>query len=407
MSRAAAQRAPTAARTESELDHAVRELTTLGASLARSYHSLEERAQRVESELAAANRELGRKVEQLDAVTAELEAVLDALPTGVVVRDARGRIVRVNDAALGVLGAQREQLLGSAEPLLGAAPAADGWRQHEWLREGGVRSIVARRCSSIRGGSRAAGRAQSVEILDDRTQLVELSERMHALDKLAALGDMAGGIAHELRNPMSAAKGFADLLVNKLAHDDAARLWAELIVQGVDEANAILTSMMSLASPEKLVLETIEPAELVHDAVAMARRDAHIAAEDQRWTISSSVAAPAFGGDRIKLRQALRNLVANALQAQPHGGAVRIEALQVEGALEIRVHDAGPGIPRALSQRVLEPFFTTRAEGTGLGLALVDRIAALHGGRVRIEPDQGPLGGASIALVIPTRPNLS
>jgi hypothetical protein len=401
--RAAAQRAPAATRTATELETAVRDLTALGASLARSYDALQGRAQRVEGELAHANRELARKVGELDAVTAELEAVLEALPTGVVVRDVSGGVVRVNDAALSVLGKAREEVLGSREALLGADDQGGAWREESLVRDDGARRVVAHRRSAIAG----AGRARSVEILDDRTALVELSERMHALDKLAALGDMAGGIAHELRNPMMAVKGFADLLANRLQSQDEPLRWARLIVEGVDEANGILSSMMSLASPDKLVLETIDAAQLAAEALAMAQRDAGVAAYSADWRFECATHGLSFGGDRIKLRQALRNLIANALQAQGAAGAVQIEIALEGETLALRVNDAGPGIPREFARRVLEPFFTTRAEGTGLGLALVERIAALHGGRVNLVPKRGPLGGASIAVCIPYRSPLS
>lgn len=401
MTRAATRRASARPPERSELDLAVRELNVLGASLARSYRALEERAQRVEDELARANAELASKVEQLDAVTAELEAVLDALPTGVIVRDAQERIVRANDAALTVLGRPRSELLGVGDALVASGVATDDWSEHEFVRDDGRRTVLAhRRCTiPVKGRARAA----SVEILDDRTALVELSQRMHALDKLASLGDMAGGIAHELRNPMMAVKGFAALLAGKLDARDAEGRWAQLIIEGVDEANAILTSMMSLASPDKLVLETVEPLELAREVLAIAARDGGIVEGDPNWKFETRVDAPRFGADRIKLRQALRNLVANALAAQGASGAVLLEISHDDDVVTLRVSDAGPGIPRALASRVLEPFFTTRAEGTGLGLALVERIARLHGGGVHLTPDQGPLGGASIALAIPYR----
>ncbi len=399
MTRTVARAPATPAHTTPELERAMRELSALGASLARSYHALEARAARVEGELAEANAELARKVDELDAVTAELEAVLEALPTGVVVRDAKGRVLRVNDAALTALGRTREQLLGSADALTPPASANEAWEQFEHVREDGRRCVLAHRRAAIHG--KGAARARQAELFDDRTTLVELAERMHALDKLAALGNMAGGIAHELRNPMMAAKGFAALLADKLPSTEPSGRWARLIVEGIDEANAVLTSMMSLATPDKLQLETVAAQELADEVLSMALRDIGADAHDARWRVEARVTAPDFGADRIKLRQALRNLVVNALQSQPQGGAVRLEIERADEQIVLRVSDAGPGIPRALATRVLEPFFTTRAQGSGLGLALVERIARLHGGELCISADRGPLGGASIALVLP------
>jgi signal transduction histidine kinase len=405
--------AETRAQVDLELEVAVRELKSLGSSLASSYRSLEERAEKVEQELARANRELAAKVAALDEVTADLEAVLAALPTGVLVRDAAGRIVRANAAAREVLGASEEELAGTgatwldrAEPR-GAPSGASGdeagqWNEREYVRGDGKRLVIARRRSPVaRTRATARGGAPgSVEILDDRTHFAELSERLHALDKLAALGNMAGGIAHELRNPMMAVHGFAALLEHRLPCGSEERRWAALIVEGAGEANTILTGMMSLATPDKLVLATVDPAELAAAAERLARRDLDGAA---RWTITRSVDAPPFAGDRIKLRQALRNLLANALQALPEGGTVALDLAREGGELVARVSDSGPGIPRELRGRVLEPFFTTRPEGTGLGLALVQRIAELHGGRVEISAQKSRLGGAEVSLRIPYR----
>jgi two-component system, NtrC family, sensor histidine kinase HydH len=104
------------------------------------------------------------------------------------------------------------------------------------------------------------------------------------------------------------------------------------------------------------------------------------------------------------VRQALRNLVANALQAQPEGGVVAVSIALDAGDVVLRVQDAGPGIPNHLRARIAEPFFTTRAEGTGLGLALVHSIAELHGGRLEISSAAAPLGGADVAFRIPYQP---
>jgi len=388
-----------------ELEQAMRSLSAVGLQLAGSYEALERRAQRVEDELC-------RKLEELDAVTRHLEAILEALPTGVLVRDASGTIVRANRAALAITALEAGELVGRrSHPLLeagsgqGAQPNG-GWLEREVARADGRRLVLASRRSPIqreRGLDASHAPAGSVEILDDRTELVELSERLHGLDKLAALGNMAGGIAHELRNPMHAVKGFAALLAQRLEPGSQEQLWSTRIVEGVAEAETVLTSMLSLAAPEKLVLELVDGAELVHSALALASSEVEPNGGAQRWQIDRRVALPPFAGDRIKLRQALRNLIANAFQAQPAGGRVEIAGALEDGQVALRVDDAGPGVPPALRRRALEPFFTTRAEGTGLGLSFVATIAELHGGRLEIEVERSPLGGASVLVRFPFR----
>jgi two-component system sensor histidine kinase FlrB len=388
--------ASTDAGADAGLEAAMRALSSISATLSDSYSSLEARTQRIE-------RELERKLVELDAVRRHLTAVLDALPSGVVVRDAEGRVLRVNAAAARMLDVPAEELAGAlAHPRLDdscACEVAGGWRERELELAGGRRVLASRR-SPVPGEG-------SVEILDDRTALVELTERLHGLDKLAALGNMAGGIAHELRNPMHAAAGFAALLVPRLPEGGRERHFAVRIAQSLSAAETVLASMLTLAAPERLVPETIDPVQLVDEAVALALETYVPEGAASRWSVERRVAAGPFRGDRIKLRQALRNLIANAIDVQPAGGRVRVDALADGERLALSVGDAGPGVPAALRGRVLEPFFTTRADGTGLGLPLVATIALLHGGRLELSSRADELGGAHFTITLPLVPNAS
>jgi signal transduction histidine kinase len=375
-------------------------LTSIQESLLSSYARLEERAERVDRELVAANEELARKVAELDAVRARLEAILQALPTGVVVRDEQDTIVRMNDAASRILGVSACDLVGTRSPTGPSARYGRG-ENHEYKLPGGDVRVLSTRWSPIGGGGAVGG---SVQILDDRTEIERLQERLHAQSRMAALGNMSGGIAHEIRNPLNAVRGFAELLRRDLSPGTRAARFASRICEGVDEADQIIASMMTIASPERLTLETIDAKELLASAVEAAMRSVPGNAPEKKWQVISSASAPPFAADRIKVRQALRNLVANALQAQPEGGVVDVSITADGKDVLFRVQDAGPGIAPELRSRVAEPFFTTRAEGTGLGLALVHSIAELHGGRLEVSPSRSPLGGADIAFRLPHQP---
>lgn len=384
-----------------DLSQMVGTLSTISDHLVASYAALSQRAEHVENELVAANQALEEKVAELDALRGHLEAILSALPTGVVVRDRDGRVVRANPAAGEILGTKDGELLGlRTHPHL-CGPKADG-ASRELVRSNGTRAVVAARWSPVYG---ARGESLgSVEILDDRTELARLTERLHNLDKMAALGNMAGGIAHEIRNPMNAIGGFAELLRREFEPSTRQHRFAARICEGVAEADAIITNVLSFANPERLCLESVDALELVTAAIRSAEGSLPEDAARSRWQITHDVDAPAFQADRIKVRQALRNLIANALQAQPDGGRVHVTLKITDGEVVMHVGDAGPGIPAQLRGRVSEPFFTTRAAGTGLGLALVHTIADLHGGRFEVSEQPSSFGGAATAFRIPFNP---
>lgn len=289
---------------------------------------------------------------------------------------------------------------------------------------------VARALPAVLDGLRSsyrelAERATRVEreLAEANRERRELAERLHAADKLSALGTMAAGIAHEIRNPLNAVRGFAELLaarerdvrdiavrdiavrgiaVSGIA-DERAQRWTQLIVEGVNEVDAIIGNLLSFGSPERLRLEDVDGQELLEGAARLVATHCEGGAAP---LVTVRAEAPPFRGDRIKLRQAVRNLIENALEAQAGAQTPRIEVeLEREGAeLVVRVSDAGPGVPAELRGRILDPFFTTHADGTGLGLALVSVIARLHGGSVQCAPRCSALGGALFVLRIPFQP---
>lgn len=374
-----------------ELQSMMQSLTSISGELMRSYAGLERRAERVEAELSVANAEL---VSQL----AQLEAILEALPVGVVVRSADGRVQRVNRAAAEILGcttadlsngSEQLQLVESSEPR--EVQCADGERRALTSRTSGFR---------LPDGEFEG----SVQIIDDRTELVRLGEEMHRLDKMAALGTMAAGIAHEIRNPMNAMKGFAEMLKRQLAGEAKTGRWAAAISEGVDEVDAIIRSMLGFSQPEQLCEEGLDAGDVLEAALELAKRHTPGQLPVANWAIRADADTVRFRGDRIKLRQALRNLVSNAMEVQPTGGSLHV-AIRVEGdQLVFRVDDAGPGLSPECATKARDPFYTTRAEGTGLGLSLVHSIAQLHGGSLEIHKASSPLGGASIAFQIPFHP---
>ena len=340
-----------------------------------------------------------RMEQELEAKLAELEAIVHDLPTGVIVRDADGAVQRSNPVAQALLGQDEQALHGRINLPLIDRLAPDGTPQTLSDEPGDQRVVALRRSAVTLSDGTPIG---TVELLDDRTELDAMTRKVHLQAKMAALGTMAGGIAHEIRNPLNAVRGFASLLLTKVPAGSTEERWARLIEEGVDECDGIVGAVLAFAAPERLTFERLNAQELCEAALAVVQRE--LERRERQDDYSLSLDAPAdlsLDGDRIQLRQALRNLIANAIDVQPSGGLVRIEATSDGAHVELRVHDSGPGIPPDAVGLVTDPFFTTRADGTGLGLALVHTVARLHGGQLEVCPAPGPLGGADMRLVIP------
>ncbi len=253
---------------------------------------------------------------------------------------------------------------------------------------------ILRESSALPAGERDALQAR----------IDELELRIASEQRFARLGTMAGGIAHEIRTPLHAARGFAELLERHSSRDGHERRWAARIVDCLDEVEEVATSLLSLASHKPMSRDAVDADELVASAIASARRVLEGRGAAERWTLTKHVDSPRFAGDRIKLRSALRTLVANALLALPDGGSVDVRARLDGGEIEIAVHDSGLGVPAHLRRRLDEPSFTTPSQGAGLGLVLARAIAELHGGRLEVSTTPGPLGGAVTLLRLPFEP---
>jgi signal transduction histidine kinase len=366
------------------------------AELQESHARLETRAKRMEAELEASNQSLEIQVGESERVNQFLEAILSSLPTGVIVRDAKQRIVRTNLAARSILGMRSTQLLNHNNPL----PLTTGEDSADWISYSapcGTRRTLTLNASEVRDSKGNA--LGTVEILADHSALAEANRRMHQQSKMAALGTMAGGIAHEIRNPMNAVRGFAGLMNRPQASSADHKRYAEKIELGVREVDGIISGLLSIANPEQLNLETLDAAEVFGDALHIVQGQE----ECTQCSFSADFASVTFPGDRIQVRQALRNLIANGVQvqAQDNDAAIALRCFVDDNEVVFEIHDAGPGVDVETAGRLTDPFYTTRAKGMGLGLSLVDSIARLHEGSFQLSKIPSYLGGANAILRFP------
>lgn len=245
---------------------------------------------------------------------------------------------------------------------------------------------------------RAANKLVDVELaimlhhyqLDSDEKLVA-RERRSQTEKLVAMQTMSAGLAHEVRNPLNAAKLQLELLERRLRRDgDDPRLIepTDLAQKEIERLTALLNDFLTFARPSELHPQDRDVAAIVHQVVELES----VAAVAQHKTLELGAVPDQLVArvDPPKIHQIVLNLVRNAIEAVPPGGHVRVELLAEEGAFCIRVQDTGPGIPEDVLRRIYEPFFSTKEGGTGLGMSIVHSLVVLHGGQIQI--DTGPRG---------------
>jgi signal transduction histidine kinase len=240
--------------------------------------------------------------------------------------------------------------------------------------------------------------ADQVAIAIDDSRLLEenlrLERELAERERLAALGRMAATVAHEIKNPLSAIKSIAQVM----REDESLRNEYErdlgLIVGETDRLSQSVTQLLSFARKESPAGQPLSVDELVRSVVDLFRASAR--EQGIVLDLHVKVEAELAGKSVSALRDALSNLLLNALQATPHGGRVELMAAQSDGELVISVQDSGSGVPVDLRERIWEPFFTTRQRGTGLGLAIVRKRVQEVGGSAVLVSGNG--GGALFQL---------
>lgn len=229
-----------------------------------------------------------------------------------------------------------------------------------------------------------------------RRKVAGLQAEVARQERLAAMGTLAAGVAHEIRNPLSSIKGFATYFRGKFEPGSKDHELAEVMIGEADRLNRVVSELLELTRPSELRAVESDPAELLSHAVRLVQDDcrARGIAVQTRFADTGQVSL-----DSDKILQAVLNLLLNAIQAMPEGGTLTVSAQTVKDRLEVRVADTGHGIPKESLERVFDPYFTTKNQGTGLGLATVRTIVEAHGGRVRVVSEPGR--GTEITLDIP------
>jgi len=337
--------------------------------------------------------------------------VLESVASGVLVVDDAGRITTANAAAQAALGSEaalgtdyRSTFPDSPLPrLLDGAGAVDSYEHHRRSADGSRRVLTAKATPLRDASGRLLG---AVEVFEDVTEVRYLEEQVERADRLQQLGEMAAGVAHEIRNPLNGIEGFASLLARDLPVGSTGRRHAELIVSGVRDLNRTVSGLLEFTRARRLERKPHAPGPLVASVVELVRSEL-AGATSPRLELVDQWRSGELSCDGAQLKQVLLNLVQNAVQAvqehRPDAGLVRITLCRItinhNDAAVFTVDDDGPGVPADARQRIFTPFYSTKDHGTGLGLAVSYRIIEQHGGALTVE--ESPLGGARFTIVLP------
>ncbi len=366
------------------LAEAFRLFNQVSEELSTAYGTLERQVEALTGELAAANGALRQQYQEKAALTDRLTRLLEALPAGVVVLDREGRLDVANPAA--------DHLLGT--PALGMA-----WGNIEaaCLRPtdtaGEMQAGEYRVAMSMTAPDASGGR---IVLLHDITGAHQLKMQAERHERLAAMGEMAAQLAHQLRTPLAAALLYAGNLENPGLPEATRISIAQKTVGRLKHLEHLIQDMLLFARGEVLGRETFAVEELLgelaHTFEPLAR------ARDVEFELTPAPAGLEITGNRKALAGALTNLLENALQAVSGGGCVNLGVDANKERLAFRIRDNGRGMPPDVVARLFQPFFTTRAEGTGLGLAIARGVARAHGGGIDVESEHG--AGTEFVLTV-------
>ncbi|MBW7982296.1 PAS/PAC sensor signal transduction histidine kinase [Enterobacillus tribolii] len=335
------------------------------------------------------------------------ELIIESAADGVISVDIDGRVTMINPAAEKITGYQRKELLGRPyavvfentnfhSPILDTLEHGIEQMALEVNYPGKNRtiqiSVSTSRIHNARGETIGA-----LVIFSDLTEKKEVQHRIAQAERLAALGELMAGVAHEVRNPLTAISGFVQLL--KDGEEDARkREYTHIILNEVNSINKVIQQLLDFARPRCGRMQQVSLNQLITETLILIKTGGSEARID--FNVCLEEGLPDIDADGEQLKQVLLNLLINAVQAIPCKGNITITTRRSgERHQEITIRDSGQGISEESISRIFDPFYTTKPSGTGLGLPICQRIIALHDGDIRLESRPGH--GTTFIILLP------
>ena len=366
-------------------------------------------ARRLAGELERADEQIAEQGARFDDLAVLHADVVRSLSSGLLTLSDDGVVRSLNPAGEEILGRVADSIVG--RPLAQCLPEMSGYvttatlgnkgrGEVELHQPDGERRVVGLSIAPLLSAhGQAVGRIVNFQ---DLTQLRRMQQQIERTERLAAIGRLAAGVAHEIRNPLAAISGSIELLSNGALStiDDESRELMEIVTREVDRLNRLITDLLDFARPRPPASSALEVSATLGEILRVVENDRRLNPMANRFQLQ--IPQPVWlEADPAQLRQVVLNLLINAADATPDGEPVELWAGADGQRVRIEIRDRGPGIPPDVKARIFEPFFTTKKGGTGLGLATVHRIVEEHQGS--IEVDDRPGGGTVFTVWMPRR----
>ncbi len=356
--------------------------------------------------------ELENRLREIISLKAYTDNILSSMTNGLITADSQMRVVTLNERAAQILGKKKEEsagfplatLLSEQHPLYSMmsetfAKEREIFHSEMMMKKNGESLWLTASTSVLTDGE--GKKIGVLAVFEDITEIKALEERLRQADRLAALGTLSAGLAHEIKNPLSAIKTFVQLLPRKIENPSFMEKFNTTVPREIDRINQLVEDLLELTRKRKRTFVPLDVNLLILQVInlydeEMKKRKIHFEDHLDR-------AIPSVEGDPDTLYRAFSNLTINAIQAMPEGGSLAISSAWDTLRSQIRIifRDTGIGMDEETSKHLFNPFFTTKERGVGLGMALTHKIIEDHQGIIEVTSEKGK--GTTFILNLPVR----
>ena len=357
--------------------------------------------------LRAAREELELRRLALSRIQTLYANVIASMSSGLATADSRNRVTFLNQAGGDILGIVPARAAGRLLSDIGLNLPADwdeirhrtrgrdGYRAEIEVSRGDTRRVLG---YSVRALKDTGGEEGALIVFQDLTEVKKLERQARFNEQLAAVGELAAGIAHEIRNPLASISGSVQVLSNELSVGSAERRLMEIIVSESNRLSKILEEFLRFVRPQERRVSPFDVGQNIKEVLELFRRSDEIS-DAHRILDDVAPASSLLAGDRDQIRQIIYNVAKNAVRAMPDGGSLTVEGREDGAWYSIKFRDTGRGMSEEEIARVFTPFSTAFDGGTGLGMAIVRRIVEDHGGAIDVESKPGE--GTTVTILLP------